>query len=580
MNKQLKRTLMSVLLCIAALLCALSILSILSRTSAVSADDAVIAPATEITGYNLYDVNQAKWPNGNYVKFLDLSNSTDEYKDVECIQDFGTNNFVFRNPYMYFKDSVTYQISYKINALEGSGNSWSVYPRAIIDGSVQTMENKTSEQDGEWSLISYTFTASKTSSETIDNKNCFDFVFEKFVNGDIVQIKDIKVIYPKSAEKKTNLWNNDLKFGGGAAMADKMNVTDMNDETYGTVQKYQLKDGITTTNINIRTDYTWKKDVKYHISFMYKTEKGLANSFSQGYSIIRSKGKANVVVGGNVFSSNYKGLEFAGEWKMYNYDFEKTDSYPANENRGENTFDIFLVGFNPGDAFYVTNFRITAECNSHDSVVQYTWAEDNSTCTASYSACTICGTVPSDPETVTTTSVDTATCTENGKITYTAVFENEAFETQTKEVDSEAIGHVYGEVVYTWSEDNTECTATKSCTVNGCDGKIEEKAAASKTEVPATCTEKGKITYTVTFENEEFEAQTKEVETDAKGHSYKDGKCENCNADDPDYVKPEEPKEEKSGCKSSISMTIAYLVTVLVAAAIFVIVKRNIKKKD
>ena len=580
MNKQLKRTLMSVLLFIATLLCALSILSILCRTSAVSADDAIIAPAMEITGYNLYDVNQAKWPNGNYGKFLDLSNSTDEYKDVECIQDFGTNNFVFRNPYMYFEGSVTYQISYKINALEGSGNSWSVYPRAIIDGSVQTMENKTSEQDGEWSLISYTFTASKTSSETIDNKNCFDFVFDKFVNGDIVQIKDIKVIYPKSAEKKANLWNKDLKFGGGAAMADKMNVTDVNDETYGTVQKYQLKDGIATTNINIRTDYTWKKDVKYHISFMYKTEKGLANSFSQGYSIVRSKGKANVVVGGNVFSSNYKGLEFAGEWKMYNYDFEKTDSYPANENRGENTFDIFLVGFNPGDAFYVTNFRITAECNSHDSVVQYTWAEDNSTCTASYSACTICGTVPSDPETVTTTSVDTATCTENGKITYTAVFENEAFETQTKEIESEAKGHVYGEVVYTWSEDNTECTATKSCTVNGCDGKVEEKATASKTEVPATCTEKGKITYTVTFENEEFEAQTKEVETDAKGHSYKDGKCENCNADDPDYVKPEEPKEEKSGCKSSISITIAYLVTVLVAAAIFVSVKKSIKKKD
>ncbi len=580
MNKQLKRTLMSVLLCIAALLCALSILSILSRTSAVSADDAVIAPATEITGYNLYDVNQAKWPNGNYVKFLDLSNSTDEYKDVECIQDFGTNNFVFRNPYMYFEDSVTYQISYKINALEGSGNSWSVYPRAIIDGSVQTMENKTSEQDGEWSLISYTFTASKTSSETIDNKNCFDFVFEKFVNGDIVQIKDIKVIYPKSAEKKTNLWNNDLKFGGGAAMADKMNVTDVNDETYGTVQKYQLKDGIATTNINIRTDYTWKKDVKYHISFMYKTEKGLANSFSQGYSIVRSEGKANVFAGREVFSSNYKGLEYAGEWKMYNYDFEKTDSYPANENRGENTFDIVLVGFNPGDAFYITNFRITAECENHEAEVKYTWAEDNSTCTASYSVCSVCKNIPANPETVTTTSIDTATCTENGKITYTAVFENEAFETQTKEVDSEAKGHVYGEVVYTWSEDNTECTATKSCTVNGCDGKIEEKAAASKTEVPATCTEKGKITYTVTFENEEFEAQTKEVETDAKGHSYKDGKCENCNADDPDYVKPEEPKEEKSGCKSSISITIAYLVTMLVAAAIFVIVKRNIKKKD
>ena len=580
MNKQLKRTLMTALLCITALLCALSILSIGSRTSAVSADETATAPATEITGYNLYDVNQAKWPNGNYSKFLDLSNSTAEYKDIQCIQDFGTNNFVFRNPYMYFEGSVTYQISYKINALEGSSDTWSVYPRAIIDGSVQTMENKTSEQDGEWTLISYTFTASKTSSETTDNKNCFDFVFEKFANDDIVQIKDIKVIYPKSAEKKANLWNKDLKFGGGAAMADKMNVTEVNDETYGTVQKYQLKDGIAATNINIRTDYTWKKDVKYHISFMYKTEKGLANSFSQGYSIVRSEGKANVVVGGNVFSSNYKGLEFAGEWKMYNYDFEKTDSYPANENRGENTFDIFLVGFNPGDALYITNFRITAECNSHDSVVQYTWAEDNSTCTASYSACTICGTVPSDPETVTTTSVDTATCTEDGKITFTAKFENEAFEPQTKEIESEAKGHVYGEVVYTWSEDNTECTATKSCTVNGCEGKIEEKATASKTEVPATCMEKGKITYTVTFENEAFEAQTKEVETDAKGHSYKDGKCENCNADDPDYVKPEEPKEEKSGCKSSISMTIAYLVTVLVVAAIFVTIKRNIKKKD
>ena len=143
----------------------------------------------------------------------------------------------------------------------------------------------------------------------------------------------------------------------------------------------------------------------------------------------------------------------------------------------------------------------------------YEWSEDNSTVTATR-ICTL-NEKHVETETVETTkTVADPTCEEAGTITYEAVFENEAFEKQTKTVEGEpATGHKWGEPTYEWSEDNSTVTATRVCE-NDPEHVETETAQTTKTVVEPTETEDGKIIYTVEFENEAFEKQTKEVAGD------------------------------------------------------------------
>ena len=118
-----------------------------------------------------------------------------------------------------------------------------------------------------------------------------------------------------------------------------------------------------------------------------------------------------------------------------------------------------------------------------------------------------------------------ATCTEAGKITYTATaaFNGKDY-TNTKEKAIKAIGHKYGEPTWKWTkgENNTyTATATFTCAndekhVETVDAKVTEKSDG------ATCTEAGKITYTatVTFEGKDYTG-TKTEEVAALGHDYK-----------------------------------------------------------
>ena len=120
---------------------------------------------------------------------------------------------------------------------------------------------------------------------------------------------------------------------------------------------------------------------------------------------------------------------------------------------------------------------------------------------------------------------DGATCTEAGKITYTAtVAFNGKDYTNTREEAIKAIGHKYGEPTWNWTkgENNTyTATATFTCAndekhVETVDAKVTEKSDG------ATCTEAGKITYTatVTFEGKDYKG-TKTEEVAALGHDYK-----------------------------------------------------------
>ena len=119
---------------------------------------------------------------------------------------------------------------------------------------------------------------------------------------------------------------------------------------------------------------------------------------------------------------------------------------------------------------------------------------------------------------------DGATCTEAGKITYTATvtFEGKDYkDTKTEEVA--ALGHNYGEPTWNWSKgDDGSYTAIATFTCDRC--KDVQKVVATvgdPVETKATCTKAGKITYTATaaFNGKDY-TNTKEKAIKAIGHKY------------------------------------------------------------
>ena len=101
-----------------------------------------------------------------------------------------------------------------------------------------------------------------------------------------------------------------------------------------------------------------------------------------------------------------------------------------------------------------------------------------------------------------------ATCLEKGWEAYDTC--SRCDYTTYKELD--AIGHNWGEVVYTWSDDYTALTATRTCANDST--HIETETAKSSYEVitPATETKEGVGRYTSeAFENKAFEVQTYDV---------------------------------------------------------------------
>ena len=164
--------------------------------------------------------------------------------------------------------------------------------------------------------------------------------------------------------------------------------------------------------------------------------------------------------------------------------------------------------------------------DAHDwGEVIYKWSADNSTVTASR----VCKKDPShkETETVSTTYNDTkaATCTGTGKRTYTSeAFDNEAFHVQTKTVDTDPLGHNWGEVTYEWSDNNSTVTAERVCRRDA--GHVETETVETTSTVgnEPTCETKGETLYTTkAFNNKAFKEQTRLVmDIPALGHDWSD----------------------------------------------------------
>ena len=162
------------------------------------------------------------------------------------------------------------------------------------------------------------------------------------------------------------------------------------------------------------------------------------------------------------------------------------------------------------------------DCNHHTG--------GTATCTEK-AKCDLCGAEYGDflPHSLTKTEAKAPTCTVVGNEAYWTCgncgkyFSDGNGNTEIIK-DSwiiSAINHDWNDAVYTWSDDGSTCTATRTCKN---DSAHTEKATATvtgaQTKAP-TCTQMGETTYTAAFEASWAMTQTKVLaDIPAIGHSY------------------------------------------------------------
>ena len=174
----------------------------------------------------------------------------------------------------------------------------------------------------------------------------------------------------------------------------------------------------------------------------------------------------------------------------------------------------------------VCNYELSREHHTDDALghnwsgISYVWSDEYSKCTATR----FCLTDNTHRESETVNSVLTNSieplCESKGSKTFTATFTNPAFEAQTKVVDVSPLGHHWSEVTYIWSEDNSECTASRYCHNDHSHTESETVTSSVTINESSSCTSGGNKTYTATFTNTAFKKQTKLVDTNPTGHNW------------------------------------------------------------
>ena len=208
-----------------------------------------------------------------------------------------------------------------------------------------------------------------------------------------------------------------------------------------------------------------------------------------------------------------------GETETVETSMEVTKA-PTCEEEGEEVYTAVFTN----EAFETQTQTVKIDALGHRfGDVSYEWTKTDKgyTCTAS-AVCDVDSYTATETVEAAAEVTKAPTCEEKGEETYTAVFTNPAFETQTQTVEIGALGHLYGEVSYKWTKTDKgyTCTATRICQNDNTHVDKEAVAAAVEVTKAATCEEKGEETYTAVFTNKAFKTQTKAVETDALGHLY------------------------------------------------------------
>lgn len=143
----------------------------------------------------------------------------------------------------------------------------------------------------------------------------------------------------------------------------------------------------------------------------------------------------------------------------------------------------------------------------------YTWAEDNSSVTATHICTRDSNHVEEETADVTVRELSAATCETEGENRFTSdEYDNAFFAVQTKNVTVAALGHDWEVAVYTWATDHRSVTATRTCRNDGRHIQSETATATWAIIQSPTNSEAGRRKYTsAAFINKAFVTQTETV---------------------------------------------------------------------
>jgi uncharacterized repeat protein (TIGR02543 family) len=171
---------------------------------------------------------------------------------------------------------------------------------------------------------------------------------------------------------------------------------------------------------------------------------------------------------------------------------------------------------------YTDTYTESIPATGHDwGAPTYAWTQEGTSwkCTAKRICANDASHVETEVGRVTSNITTPATCTGMGTTTYTATFTNEAFTTQTKDVeDVPMLGHDWEFVGFSWIETSDGYSAVANYVCKNDNGHTRtESAAVTSTTTSATCETAGQIVYTATHEEN---TGTKTVTIPATGHAW------------------------------------------------------------
>ena len=170
-----------------------------------------------------------------------------------------------------------------------------------------------------------------------------------------------------------------------------------------------------------------------------------------------------------------------------------------------------------GKIYTTVNVETVDQLDHVWSEPEYTWADDPASGCMAIRICTRegCGEFErefAEGEKLTYTVIKDATCEEDGLGRYTAAFENEAFETQTKDIVLEKLGHEWTNPVWNWTSD-TKANVTLTCTHDKTHTKTVDAAVGVVVTEEPTEEKEGVRTYTAMVTVDGVEYTTTRTET-------------------------------------------------------------------
>lgn len=159
----------------------------------------------------------------------------------------------------------------------------------------------------------------------------------------------------------------------------------------------------------------------------------------------------------------------------------------------------------------------------HDFQETFTWSDGYSSCKVTLICSRDSSHKVSDEECIVTTTTSLyPNCEDDGEKTHSATYTYNGVTYEDKITEPiNKNGHDWGEFIYTWNDDLSECSAKRICNTDS-NHYEEETVSSSLVTTDATCENKGKHVYTVSFNLEGTTSQTKEVEISPLGHTYGD----------------------------------------------------------